>query len=92
MAFNEKLTHYERNIMFKNHKLEIRLKKDRTEDGMVDVTPSITKEDILEISKTVVKYVAVGALTVLAASAALDTAKFAAMTGIENRSKKELED
>ena len=78
--------------MLKNHKLEIRLKKDRTEDGMVDVTPSVTKEDILEISKTVVRYVAIGALTVLAASAALDTAKYAAMTGIDNRSSKELED
>lgn len=79
--------------MFKNHKLEIRLKKDRTEDGMVDVTPSVTKEDIIHISKNVVRYVAIGALTVLAASAALDTAKYAAMTGIENRSsKKELED
>jgi len=75
--------------MFKNHKLEIRLKKDATEDGLVDATPSVTKEDILAISKIVVKHVAGAVLVVLAASAAIDTAKFAAMTAIEDRSEKD---
>jgi hypothetical protein len=79
--------------MFKNHKLELRVTKNRPEDGMVDATPSITKEDVLHISKNVAKYVVGGVLIVLASAAALDTAKYAAMTGIENRSsKKELED
>jgi hypothetical protein len=74
--------------MFKNHKLEIRLKKDQTQDGIVDVTPSITKEDIIHISKNVAKIVVAGALVVLTSSAAIDTAKYAAMTGIENRSSR----
>lgn len=77
--------------MFKNSKLEIRLKKD-TEDGAVDTTPSITKEDILLISKKVVKYVAAGVVLVLATSAVLDTGKYAVMCGIENKSKNEEED
>lgn len=72
--------------MFKNHKLEIRLKKDQTQDSMVDATPSITKEDIIHISKNVGKIVVGGILVVLASGAAIDTAKFAAMTGIEARS------
>jgi hypothetical protein len=78
--------------MFKNHKLELRLTKDRKSEDLVDATPSITKEDVIHISKNVVKYVVGGVLIVLAAGAALDTAKYAAMTGIENRSPKELED
>lgn len=75
--------------MFKNHAIVLRLKKDAPEDGAVEATPSITKEDILHISKSVVKYVVGGVLLVLATSAVLDTGKYAAMTGIENRSNKE---
>ena len=78
--------------MFKNHKLELRLTKDAKSDAMVDATPSVTKEDLIHISKNVVRFVAGGVLVVLAGSAVLDTAKYAAMTGIENRSaKKQLE-
>ena len=75
--------------MFKNHKLEIRVKKDTTEDGVVETTPSITKEEIFAIGKQLVKYVVGGALIVLAGSAVIDTAKFGAMTAIENHSDKE---
>lgn len=74
--------------MFKNHKLEIRLKKDQTQDSLVDATPALTKEDIIHISKNVAKIVVGGVLVVLASGAALDTAKYAAMTGIENRSSR----
>lgn len=79
--------------MFKNRKVELRFVKDTPSDGLVDVTPSFTKEDVIHISKNVARYVAGGVLLVLAGSAVLDTAKYAAMTGIENRSaKKQLED
>lgn len=78
--------------MFKNHKLELKLVKNQPSNGLVDATPSVTKEDIIHISKNVVRYVAGGVLIVLAASAALDTAKYAAMTGIENRSSNKSED
>jgi hypothetical protein len=74
--------------MFNNHKIELRLKKD-TEDGVVDRTPSITKDELIEISKKTVKYVVGGILLVLATSAVLDTGKYAVMCGIENKSDKE---
>ncbi len=74
--------------MFKNHKFEIRLKKD-TDNGVNEVTPSITKEEVLAISKNVVKYVVGGALLILAGAAVIDTAKYGAMTAIENKSNKE---
>jgi hypothetical protein len=89
MSYNEEVNPYERNNMLNNLKLEMRLKKDRPEDNLVDVTPSVTKEDILAISKNVVKYVAGAALIILAGSAVIDTAKYGAMTAIENRSNKE---
>jgi fructose-1-phosphate kinase PfkB-like protein len=72
--------------MFKNHKLELRLTKDAKSDAMVDATPSVTKEDLIHISKNVVRFVAGGVLVVLAGSAVIDTAKYSAMTGIEDRS------
>jgi hypothetical protein len=78
--------------MFKNHKLEIRLKKDQQTEGLVDATPSITKEDIIHIAKKVSKVVVAGVLVVLVSDAALDTAKHAAKSGIDNRSnRKKLE-
>lgn len=78
--------------MFKNHKLEIRLKKDQQSEGLVDATPSITKEDIIHIAKKVSKVVVAGVLVVLVSDAALDTAKHAAKSGIDNRSnRKKLE-
>jgi fructose-1-phosphate kinase PfkB-like protein len=73
-------------MFFKNHKIELRLTKDAKSDAMVDATPSITKEDVIHISKKVVRYVAGGVLIVLAGSAVIDTAKYSAMTGIEDRS------
>lgn len=75
--------------MFKNHMLVLRLKKDLPEDGLVDATPSITKEEILHISKKVIRHVVGGVVFVLATAAVLDTSKYAIMTGIENRSNKE---
>jgi len=77
--------------MFKNHKIELRLKKD-TEAGMVDTTPSITKDEILEISKKTVKYVVGGILLVLATSAVLETGKYAAACGIEAKYQDKEED
>jgi hypothetical protein len=75
--------------MFNNRKLEIRLKKDTTDNGVYEETPSITKEEVLAISKSIVKYVVGGALLILAGAAVLDTAKYGAMTAIENKSQKE---
>jgi hypothetical protein len=74
--------------MFKNHKLEIRLKKDAKETETENSTPSITKEDLVEITTKVGKVVIGGVLIVLASAAALDTAKFGAMTAIEDRSSR----
>jgi hypothetical protein len=75
--------------MFKNHKLEIRLAKDAQQESVEDQTPLITKDEILDISKKVVKYVVGGVLIILASAAAIDTAKFGAMTAIDNRSNRE---
>jgi hypothetical protein len=79
--------------MFKNHKLELKLVKDRkTEAGLVDATPAITKEDVIHIAKNVGRIVVAGVLVVLVSDAAIDTAKHAAKTGIDNRSnRKKLE-
>jgi hypothetical protein len=92
MSYSEEVTHYKRRIMFKNHKLELRIKKDAN-NGELDTTPSITKEDIVHIATKVGKVVIGGVLVVLASAAALDTAKYGAMTAIEDRSaRKKSED
>jgi hypothetical protein len=89
MSYSEEVTHYKgEHIMFKNHKLELKLVKDNQTNGLVDATPSVTKEDVIHISKTVVKYLAGAALIVLASSAVIDTAQYAAMTKIDNNRKK----
>lgn len=75
--------------MFKNHKLEIRLAKDAQLENVDEKTPIITKDEIIDLSKKAVKYVVGGVLIVLASAAAIDTAKFAAMTAIENHSDKD---
>lgn len=71
--------------MFKNHKLELRLKKDNNEVGLEEVKPSITKEDILHISKKIAHYVIGGTLLVLATSAVIDTGRYAAIVRIDNQ-------
>lgn len=78
--------------MLKNHKLELRLKKD-TNEGEVVQGPSITKEDIVHIATKVGKLVVAGVLIVLTSEAVLDTAKHGAKTAINDRSdrkKKEI--
>jgi hypothetical protein len=75
--------------LFKNHKLEIRLAKDAQQESVEEKTPIITKDELIEISKKSVKYVVGGVLIILASAAAIDTAKFGAMTAIENRSNKD---
>lgn len=77
--------------MFKNHKLEMKLVKNSNQEDLVDATPSITKEDVIHIAKNVARFVVGGVLITLAASAAIDTAQYAAMTRID-RNHKELED
>jgi hypothetical protein len=78
--------------MFKNHKLELRIKKDAN-NGELDTTPSITKEDLIQIAMKVGKLAIGGVVIVLASAAALDTAKYGAMTAIEDRSaRKKSED
>jgi hypothetical protein len=74
--------------MFKKHKLEIRLKKDGVESE-VDQTPKITKEDVIHVTKKVLRHAVGGILIVLAGAAVIDTAKFGAMTAIDNKSNKE---
>jgi hypothetical protein len=75
--------------MFKNHKLEIRLAKDKQQESAEEKTPTITKDEIIDLSKKAVKYVVGGVLIIIASAAVIDTAKFGAMTAIENRSNKE---
>jgi hypothetical protein len=75
--------------MFNNHKLEIRLAKDKQQDVEVEKNPIITKDEIIDLSKKAVKYVVGGVLIILASAAVIDTAKFGAMTAIENRSNQE---
>ena len=75
--------------MFKNHKLEIRLAKDAKTETVEEKDPIITKDEIIDLSKKAVKYVVGGVLIILASAAAIDTAKFAAMSAIENRSDSE---
>jgi hypothetical protein len=75
--------------MLKNHKLEIRLAKDKQQESLEEKTPFITKDEIIDLSKKTVKYVVGGVLIVLASAAVIDTAKFGAMTAIEKRSNKE---
>lgn len=75
--------------MFKNHKLEVKLVKDNKVETY-DAKPSITKEEIIETSKTILKYAIGGALVILAASAVKDVATYNAMTRIDR--KAELED
>jgi hypothetical protein len=77
--------------MFKNHKLELKLVKNRNQDELVDATPSVTKEDIVHIAKNVAKFVIGGVLITMAAGAALDTAQYAAMTRIDKKNSRELE-
>jgi hypothetical protein len=77
--------------MFKNHKLEVKLVKDSKVET-AEATPSITKEEIIATSKTILKYAIGGALVILAASAVKDVATYNAMTRIDNRYQKELED
>lgn len=74
--------------MFKNHKLEVKLVKNR-QNETVDTTPAFTKEDVIETSKTVLKYIVGGALIVIAAGAVADTAQYAAMTRIDRKNQKE---
>ena len=88
-GYSEEVNPYERNTMFKNHKLEIRLAKDAKTEAEVAKEPIITKDEIIDLSKKAVKYVVGGVLIILASAAAIDTAKFAAMTAIENRSDSE---
>lgn len=71
--------------MFKKHKLEIKLVKNRDDESLIDATPSINKEDVLHVAKQVVKYVVGGVLIGMTAAASLDTAKFAAMSKIEHK-------
>jgi len=75
--------------MFKNHKLEIRLAKDKQQESAEEKAPAITKDEIIDLSKKAVKYVVGGVLIIIASAAVIDTAKFGAMTAIENRSNKE---
>lgn len=77
--------------MFKDRKIELRLKKDRG-DGEVEQTPSITKEDVLHIAKKVTRHIVGGILVILTYRAVLDTATFGAMTAIENKSQTKDED
>ena len=77
--------------MFKNHKLELRLTKNRNPEELVDGTPSVTKEDVIHIAKNVAKFIVGGVLITMAAGAAIDTAQYAAMTRIDRKDRKELE-
>lgn len=77
--------------MFNNHKLELRLKKDAAETA-VEKEPIITKDELIEISKKSVKYVVGGILIILASAAAIDTAKFGAMSAIDNHYNQDEDD
>lgn len=70
--------------MLKNRKLEIRLAKDVAPEIEGEKAPAITKDEIIDLSKKAVKYVVGGVLLVLASAAVIDTAKFGAMSAIEN--------
>lgn len=69
--------------ILKNRKLEIRVKND-TPELEVEKEPIITKDELIDLSKRAVKYVVGGVLIILASAAAVDTAKFAAMSAIDN--------
>jgi hypothetical protein len=71
--------------MFNNRKIEIRLKKDGNE-STVEKEPLFTKEEVVHYATTAGKMVIGGILIVLAGAATIDTAKFGAMTAIEDRS------
>lgn len=78
--------------ILKNRKLEIRIAKDGVVETETEKEPIITKDELIDLSKRAVKYVVGGVLIVLASAAAIDTAKYAAMSAIENHYDQEDED
>lgn len=73
-------------------KVEVRLVKNTGPEGQVDSTPSITKEDVIHVTKNVVKFVAAAVLIGMASKAVLEMAQYATMTAIDNKNPRELED
>lgn len=73
-------------------KVEVRLVKNTGPEGQVVSAPSITKEDVIHVTKNVVKFVAAAVLIGMASKAVLDTAQYATMTAIDNKNPRELED
>lgn len=74
-------------------KVEVRLVKTNSQEGPVDTTPSITKEDVIHVTKNVVKFVAAAVLIGMASKAVLETAQYSAMSRTDHKyATKELED